>query len=324
MDSNFGSVSSNIFCCINCHYNTVRKSQYDRHLTTAKHKKILMDSKMDSKKVPLTFQCNCGNIYKYRQGLVKHKKKCSLFVEKLSENTLLENSLTETDIMNPSMLINILKDNQEFKSLLIEQHKIQLEQQKENRELQNKLLEMAKNQNQTVTNTNCNNTNNQFNLNFFLNETCKDAINMVEFVKSIQLHLEDLEETARLGYVEGVSRIFVKALNDMEVNKRPIHCTDIKRETVYVKNNDNWEKDNPEKKNLKNAVDYIANKNMQQINDWKEENPNWQDVKSEESQVLNKLYMTTMGGGTDEEDKKYMNKIIKNILHEVVVEKEQI
>jgi hypothetical protein len=227
--------------------------------------------------------------------------------------------------MNPSMLINILKDNQEFKSLLIEQHKIQLEQQKENRELQNKLLELAKNQNQTVTNTNtnCNNNNNQFNLNFFLNETCKDAINMVEFVNTIQLHLEDLEETARVGYVEGVSRIFVKALNDMEVNKRPIHCTDIKRETVYVKNNDNWEKDNPEKKNLKNAVDYIANKNMQQINDWKEENPNWQDVKSEESQVLNKLYMTTMGGGTDEEDKKYMNKIIKNILHEVVVEKEQ-
>jgi hypothetical protein len=145
---------------------------------------------------------------------------------------------------------------------------------------------------------------------------------MVEFVKSIQLQLEDLEETARVGYVEGVSRIFVKALNDMEVNKRPIHCTDIKRETVYVKNNDNWEKDNPEKKNLKKAVEYIANKNMQQINDWKEENPNWQDVKSEESQVLNKMYMTTMGGGTEEEDKKYVSKIIKNILQEVVVEKE--
>jgi len=319
-----------IRCCNICHYYTSSNKDYIKHIATRKHQireksnKIEPNRTENPEKSQSGYNCEiCNKSYLSRSGLWNHKKKCS---QQFSENTLLENSLTETDIANPSILINILKDNQEFKSLLIEQHKIQLEQQKENRELQNKLLEMAKNQNQTVTNTNtnCNNTNNQFNLNFFLNETCKDAINMVEFVKSIQLHLEDLEETARVGYVEGVSRIFVKALNDMEVNKRPIHCTDIKRETVYVKNNDNWEKDNPEKKNLKNAVDYIANKNMQQINDWKEENPSWQDIKSEESQVLNKLYMTTMGGGTEEEDKKYMNKIIKNILHEVVVEKEQI
>jgi hypothetical protein len=145
---------------------------------------------------------------------------------------------------------------------------------------------------------------------------------MVEFVKTIQLQLEDLEETARVGYVEGVSRIFIRALKDMEVNKRPIHCTDIKREIVYVKNNDNWEKDNQEKKSLKKAVDYIANKNMNQISEWKEENPNWRDYESEEGQVLNKMYMATTGGITDEEDTKYIGKIIKNVLHEVVVEKE--
>ena len=155
-----------------------------------------------------------------------------------------------------------------------------------------------------------------------MNETCKDAININEFLKSIEFQLDDLEETARLGYVDGVSRIFIRALKDMEVNKRPIHCTDIKRETVYVKNNDNWEKDNPEKKNLKKAVDYIANKNMVQIDDWKEQNPNWKDYDSEEGNVLNKIYMVTTGGGTEEEDTKYVNKIIKNVLQEVVVDKE--
>jgi hypothetical protein len=166
--------------------------------------------------------------------------------------------------------------------------------------------------------------NNQkhFNLQFFLNDTCKDAINMNEFLKSIEFQLEDLEETARLGYVDGVSRIFIRLLKDMEVNKRPIHCTDIKRETVYVKNKDSWEKENPDKQTLKNAVEYIANKNMYQINDWKEENPNWTDNESEEGQVLNKMYMATTGGFSHEEDTKYVNKIIKNVLQEVVVEKD--
>jgi hypothetical protein len=108
----------------------------------------------------------------------------------------------------------------------------------------------------------------------------------------------------------------------MEVNKRPIHCTDIKRETVYVKNKDSWEKENTDKKNLKKAVDFIANKNMHQIIDWKEENPNWTDYESEEGQVLNKMYMATTGGTTYEEDIKYVGKIIKNVLQEVLIEKE--
>ena len=288
------------FTCEKCNFITNKQSDYERHINTQKH---LQNSSEDVTKP--THTCDiCKKQYSNYNSLWKHKRKC---VEPTSENVPLID-------MSNNIIMEFLKTSKEMQIFLIEQ----------NKDLQNKLLEMAKNQNQTVTvtntNTNCN--NNQFNLNFFLNETCKDAINMVEFVNTIKLQLEDLEETARVGYVEGISRIFVKALNDMEVNKRPIHCTDIKRETVYVKNNDNWEKDNPEKKNLKKAVEYIANKNMQQINDWKEENPNWQDVKSEESQVLNKMYMTTMGGVTEDEDKKYVSKIIKNILHEVVVEKE--
>ena len=335
------------YSCIHCDYNTCRQSQYNKHILTAKHMKLTSVNQKVSKhylceccnydttihsnykkhlltekhlkvskvsnKVSQPITCDiCNKLYKSRVGLWNHKKKCSLVME-----NPLDNTLTESDITNPSVIMNLIKDNQEFKSLLIEQ-------QKENKELQNKLLELAKNQ--SITNTNCNNTtnNNQkhFNLQFFLNETCKDAINMNEFLKSIEFHLEDLEETARLGYVDGVSRIFVRALKDMEVNKRPIHCTDIKRETVYVKTNDNWEKDNPEKKNLKKAVEYIATKNMYQINDWKEDNPNWTDNESEQGQVLNKMYMATTGGVTEEEDTKYVCKIIKNVLQEVVVDKE--
>ena len=325
MDSKIGSDSSKIFCCINCDYNTIRKSQYERHLSTSKHIRIHMDSKMDSEKVHKKFECNCGNIYKYRQGLVKHKKKCSLFIEKPLENTL---TLTETDITNPSFIMNLVKDNQELKSLLMESQRKQEEQNKKQEVLINKVIELSQ-EPRTVNQGNITNhgnitQNNQkhFNLNFFLNETCKDAINMNEFLKSIEFQLEDLEETARLGYVDGVSRIFIRALKDMEVNKRPIHCTDIKRETVYVKNKNSWEKDNPEKKNLKKAVDFIANKNMHQISDWKEENPNWTDNESDEGHVLNKMYMATTGGFSDEEDTKYVCKIIKNVLHEVVVDKE--
>ena len=302
------------YSCACCNYDTTIHSNYKKHLLTEKHLKLSKVSNV-SKKVSQPIMCDiCNKIYNSRVGLWNHKKKCSLFIEKPLEK---ENSLAlkESDITNPSIILNLMKENQEFKSLLIEQ-------QKENKELINKVIELS--QEPRILNHGNITQNNQkhFNLQFFLNETCKDAINMTEFLKSIEFQLDDLEETARLGYVDGVSRIFVRALKDMEVNKRPIHCTDIKRETVYVKTNDNWEKDNPEKKNLKKAVDYIANKNMYQINDWKEQNPNWMDNESEECQVLNKMYMTTTGGVTEEEDTKYVNKIIKNVLNEVVIDKE--
>ena len=314
------------YYCESCDYSTGKTSSYSKHLLTAKHNKLTNVNKKLPKSCSEIKCEKCNKLYKSRVGLWSHKKKCSLIIEKPLENTL---TLTTTDITNPSFIMNLVKDNQEFKSLLMESQKIQfenqkiqIEQQKENKELVNKVIELSQ-EPRIVNHGNITNNNQKhFNLQFFLNETCKDAINMTDFLKSIQLQLDDLEETARLGYVDGVSRIFIRLLKDMEVNKRPIHCTDIKRETVYVKTNDNWEKDNPEKKNLKKAVEYIANKNMYQINDWKEENPNWTDNESEEGQVLNKIYMATIGGGTDEEDTKYVNKIIKNVLNEVVVDKD--
>ena len=187
------------------------------------------------------------------------------------------------------------------------------------------MLEMSKTNslvmNNSNNNTTNNTTNNQFNLNFFLNETCKDAINLSEFMKSIKLQLVDLENTARLGYVEGISRILIRALNDMDVDKRPIHCTDVKRETVYVKEQDNWEKENLDKDNLKRAVTFIADQNLSQINEWKQQNPKWDDNESQESQVLSKIYISALGGENPDEERKFMNKIIKNVIQEVVVDK---
>ena len=309
------------YSCECCNYDTTIHSNYKKHLLTEKHLKV---SKV-SKKVSQPITCDiCNKIYNSRVGLWNHKKKCSLVIEKPLENTLIV-----SDINNPSIIMNLVKDNQEFKALLMESQKIQFEQQKKQEVLINKVIELSQ-EPRTVNQGNITNhgnitQNNQkhFNLQFFLNETCKDAINMNEFLKTIEFHLEDLEETARSGYVAGISRIFVNALSNLEVNKRPIHCTDIKRETVYIKEEDSWEKENPDKQTMKNAVEYIANKNMYQINDWKEQNPNWTDNESQEGQVLNKMYMATTGGFSDEEDTKYVNKIIKNVLQEVVVDKEE-
>jgi hypothetical protein len=218
-------------------------------------------------------------------------------------------------------MLELIKNNLELQSVV---QNVVIEQNNMIKELttaNEKLVQNTTNSNNTTTNTMNHTTNNQFNLNFFLNEKCKDAINMSEFIKSINVQLQDLEDTARLGHVEGISRIFIRALNDMDVEKRPIHCTDVKRETVYVKDQDNWEKDNSEKNKLRRAVDYIVDKNMRQIDDWKEQNPNWEDYNSEESHVLNKIYINALGGVTPDEERKFTNKIIKNVLQEVVVDK---
>ena len=289
--------------CINyckcCKYQTLIKKDFNRHLTTKKHllnvdsvqviNKNSSNQSMQSNVIENPYDCeNCGKSYRDKSGLWRHNKKCIPPPKDVDNNMI---------------------------NLLIEQ----------NQELQKQVFELAKQNaviNNTTTTTNSNNTtNNQFNMNFFLNETCKDAINLSEFMNSINLQLEDLETTARLGYVEGISRILIRALKDMDVGRRPIHCTDVKRETVYVKDQDNWEKELPDKTNFKRAVSFIADQNLSQIDKWKQENPKWGDNASQESQVLNKIYITALGGENPDEDKKFMDKIIKNVLHEVVVDK---
>ena len=244
------------FICEICNTKTNNKKDFNKHLSTEKHKKQQKTTNSSSKphKVIKSYLCKCGKKYKERSGLWRHVKKCIIMKH------------LETNI-NPNNTNNKINDTNAINSV---DTNFVIELLKQNQELQKTIIELSKER--TVI-TNCNNNNKTFNLHVFLNEQCKDALNIGEFVDTIKMQLSDLETTGRLGYVEGVSRIINKNLNELETNKRPIHCSDVKRETLYIKNDNEWIKDDDEKEILKKAVKQIANKNIMQINEWKKANP---------------------------------------------------
>jgi hypothetical protein len=195
---------------------------------------------------------------------------------------------------------------------------------KQNQDLQRQMIEMSKETQTCINNVNTvNNTiNNQFNLNVFLNEKCKDAVNLTDFVNSLQISLSDFEATGRLGYAEGISQIIINGLRKMDVNKRPVHCTDSKRETLYVKDKDMWEKENATKTKLTNAVKVVANKNLQVFQEWQSRYPESIVNNTKENQHLVKIMLAVLGGRTPEEEQKYQEKILRNIAKEVIIDKE--
>jgi len=291
--NNLGFKSSNIFCCEKCHYNTCKKSQYDRHLLTPKHKNGKND-KNDNEKVPHALSCSCGKKYKHLSGLSRHKKTCNKTKEEPHEPS-------------NNVILELLKQNQEFKELIIEQNK--------------QIVELASKVGaNTINNTTNNNTNN-FNLQFFLNEQCKDALNIMDFINQLQLKTTDLDMVGRIGYSEGISKLFIRGLKELDVFKRPIHCSDLKREVVYVKDKDAWEKDNDEKNKMKTAIKYIAAKNFKQIKNWKQENPESDDYDSKKHMDYHQIVIHSMGGATKEEDESNYNKIIRNVAKESVIDK---
>ena len=217
-----------------------------------------------------------------------------------------ENEMVDFQEDDKSLIIKILKQNSD----LIH----------ENKELHNTIKEIIpKIGNNNNNNTTTNNNNNQFNLQMFLNEDCKNAQNITDFMKSIQVNMNDLIQTGKLGYVEGMSRIFVKALNDMDVTERPIHCTDIKRETVYIKDQDKWAKDEDDKLKIKKTIQNIENKNIRMLPKWQDENPDCMDMESKKSEELTDLSIIVLGG--HEEREKSEKKIVKNVLKEVILDK---
>jgi len=275
-----------------------------RHTNTKKHAHRVIGNNLETaeiKKTP-TYSCQCGKKYTSSSGLWKHGKKCA----KESSTTITDNSQQPNSIV--ALLLNqnmeLIKQNQEFKDLIVEQN--------------NKMIEMAK-EAKTINNT-TNNTNN-FNLQFFLNEQCKDALNIMDFINQLQLNTTDLDMVGRLGYSEGISKLFIRGLKELDVFKRPIHCSDLKREVVYVKDKDIWEKDDDEKKKMKTAIKYIAAKNFKQIHDWKDENPDSNDYNSKKNTDYNQIVLNSMGGATEEEDENNYNKIIRNVAKESVIDK---
>jgi hypothetical protein len=292
------------YYCDNCNYTTTRKSSYDKHISTPKHQKSIKSIE-SCEKVAQTFGCDyCAKSYKEPSGLWRHKKKCT----KIHEPAF--NDLKSHE-KQQQLVEYLMKENSEFKQLMIDQNK--------------QMLELAKNAvGHHNTNTNINNTNNNnnhFNLNVFLNETCKDAMNIMEFVDQLQVSVKDLEETGRLGYSEGISKIFINGLKQINISDRPIHCADSKREIVYIKDKNQWTKEDDNKSLLTNAIKHVAHKNMRQIREWTKVNPEYNDSSSKQNDRYLKIVSNSMNGSTEEETNKNYNKIIKNIAKETVIEK---
>jgi hypothetical protein len=301
------------FQCETCDYITCKKSSFDKHNLTDKHKNAQKGDTSDKKvaKSCLLSCTDCGKTYNSRNGIWKHKKICN--VQDVDPNIL------PID-MSYNIILEIVKQNQEFKELIMEQHKHMIETNIENQKLQQQLLNIAK-EGKTITNNTTNNTNNQFNLQFFLNEKCKDALNIDDFVNQITLQLSDLDMIGRVGYVEGISKIFLRNLKELDVFKRPIHCSDLKRETLYIKDKDAWEKENMENTKIKQAIKGIEHKNIKQIPFWVKENPTAEDTETKKHMEYQNILLEAMGGSTLEDDNKKHEKIVRNIAKEVVIDK---
>ena len=294
METSFTQKNEQIFVCECCDFKCSFKSDFTRHLSTRKHSDSLNGNLKEMKKTSLS--CKCGKEYKSMSGLWKHKNTC------IQCTPDVKNVEADSDLSKKDNLIEyLIKENSEFKTLILELIKKD---------------SISNNINSTI-----NSHNKTFNLQFFLNEQCKDALNIGEFVDSIKLQLTDLENTGRMGYVEGVSKILIKNLNELDVIKRPIHCSDLKREVLYIKDNDQWTKEDDNKQVIKKAIKDVANKNIRQITEWASLNPDCKHSNSKKNNQYLNIVMNSMSGGTNEEQNNNIDKIIKNITKTVIIEK---
>ena len=294
------------FYCEVCDYTCSRKHHLNQHFLTQSHKKRVVnnvDNSVNNTENSNYFECsNCNKSYKERSGLWKHKKKC---MPDISNDNI---DLTDTNV-----ILHLIKQNDDFKHLLLEQSKTILDQ-------NNKLFEICKNGTSNTNISNVNSHNKTFNLNVFLNETCKDAMNIMDFVDSIKLQLSDLEKVGKNGYVEGISDIITSNLKALDVTQRPIHCTDKKREVLYIKDENKWEKEDDEKNKLRKAIKRVACKNQRLLPKFKEAHPDCIKAASKFSDQYNKMIIESMGGSGDNDLEKE-DKIIKKIVKEVIVNK---
>ena len=294
------------FVCESCNFKCCLKTDYQRHVLTSKHQKSTFFQQKYVKNIFSKFTCeNCHKEYKERSGLWKHKKICltnnssQMIMEKANEKE------KEEDIKHDMQLLTGLV----------------MEMMKSNQELQKNLIEACKNNNVTTSNTQISNSmvnsnNKTFNLQFFLNETCKDAMNITDFVNSLQLQLTDLEGVGKNGFVQGISNIIVKNLKTLDVTKRPVHCSDQKREVMYVKDENQWFKEEPNNQKLKKAINQIAHKNICMIPEWKAKYPDCVFADSKKSDQYNHIIYESM-----DQNEINSDKIIKKIAKEVTIEK---
>ena len=290
--------NENLYSCINCDFNTCKKTDYIRHLATLKHNNNVLTT--DDNQKTKKYNCEkCCRDFNDRSGLWRHKKKC------FNESFITLKNKLDNEQKQQELIEYLLKENCEFKQLMLEQNK--------------QMIDLAKNAGHNTTSNIVN--NNSFNLNLFLNETCKNAMNIMDFVSQLQVGIKDLEETGRLGFSDGISKIFINGLKQINVTDRPIHCSDSKRETLYIKSNNEWTKDNEDKTLLTNAIKHVAHKNIKQLSHWTKEHPEYNDPDSKENDRYLKIVSESISGLSKEETNKNYNKIIKNIVKETVIDK---
>jgi hypothetical protein len=299
------------YICESCEYKTSNKKDYNKHLLTQKHINGNDDNQNETKNeenICKIYKCKCGKEYKHSSGLSRHKKECvdgtnGTNIE--SETKDVSNNYMNELMKQSEIMMLLIKENKEFKEIIMEQ---------------NKKIMTTNN----ITNNNNNNCHNKtkFNMNIFLNEKCKDALNIMDFANSLELQLNDLENVGRLGYVEGISKILINGLKKLDVFKRPIHCSDLKREILYVKDENTWEKDNEENTKIKKVIKTISHNNIKQIPEWQKENPQSEDITTKKHDQYMKIVGESMGGFTTEENEKLYDKIVKNVSKEVMIDKE--
>jgi hypothetical protein len=287
----FSQKNPSFFICKNCDFNTCNKKDYTRHLKTKKHLSNDFQCISNKNTQETHYECSCGKIYKDNSGLWRHKKKCPKI------NVELNDTIEDVDVSDKNLILTLIQQNNE---------------------LQKQMLEVIKN---GTHNTNISNSHNKtFNLQLFLNETCKDAMNIMDFVDSIKIQLCDIESIGELGFVNGMSKLIIKNLNALAENMRPVHCNDPKRDSLYVKDANVWEKEDSDNKKIKKAIKYISHKNICAIPEWKAKYPDCIYSDSKKSNQYNHIVVEAMGGPGDNDAEK-ADKIVKKIAKEVTIDK---
>ena len=312
--------------CEICDYISSNRTDYDRHLMTRKHQE---NATYHTKTPPITsdpYTCaSCKKVFKHRTSIYKHRSICTgspVFVTSTTGTSTAPSAATApiAAVGTEQYLCEVITKNQELTAAMI-----MLIQQ--NTELQSKMMEICKggglggvsNSHNTNTNSlNTTNNNQQYSLNFFLNEKCKDAMNMKDFVNSIQLNITDMENVGRLGYVEGMSNILIDNLQKTDVYKRPVHCSDIKRETLYVKDDNKWEREGPDHEKMVNAVLAVEHKNVILVNEWAKAHPSCMNSHTRENETYFKLSKAI----TDGDKEGNIAKVIRRVAKNVIIEKE--
>jgi len=295
------------FICEYCDFKCSKQSSMVRHTSTDKHKRRVDGNKKEIQKSNKIYDCKCGKIFKTYCGLWKHNKSCvqedaiEIYNNTPNENMIVTSGTDYKHDMNQltNLVIEVVKNNSEF---------------------QKQMFDMCKNMQSTIiSNSNCNNTNtinnNNFNLQVFLNEYCKDAMNISEFVDSFDLELSDLENVGRVGYIEGISNIIINKIKDMDVNKRPIHCSDLKREIIYIKDDDVWEREDANNTKFRKVIKKVTGKNIGMLTGWQEKYPECMDIESDYNDIYIKLMQSAMGPrDTEGSEVKIMKKVLKHIV----------